>query len=108
MSLYVAAMQPLLHPFLRPLVAAWWVGHFAIAIRLGAFAESITPMHPMTALPFFCLMIFCAASASNIFLIHAVAALTRGPAVQRVWSWRGVYDVGLVAVGLVWKLAAHR
>jgi hypothetical protein len=44
------------------------------------------------------------AYVSNLFLIQAVTALTRGQLVQRFWNWRAVYDLGLVAVALVWKL----
>jgi hypothetical protein len=107
-SLYVAALQPLLHPILRPLLALWWLGHFWLAIRLGMYSESITPMDPMVAPHFFLLTIFLCAFASNVFLIHAVTALTRGPAVQRVWNWRGAIDLGVVAVGLAWKFKSER
>ena len=50
LALYAAARQPLLPAILRPFVAAWWLGHFAIAIWLGtfteraiSFAERVTP-----------------------------------------------------------------
>ena len=108
MILHVAGRQPLLPAILRPLVAMWWMGHFALALVLGAFTEKIAPVDPPTvAVTFLLLGMFWCAFASNIFLIHAVTALTRGPAVQRVWNWRGVYDLGLVAVGVVWRLAAR-
>ena len=106
-ALYAAALQPLRHPILRPLVASWWLGHFALAIQIGLVLENSFPMDPQVGLVIFMLFIFFAAYASNIFLIHAVTALTRGPAVQRVWNWRGVYDLGLVAVGVAWRLAAR-
>ena len=102
--LYVAARQPLLHPILRPVVAAWWLAHFAAAVALGISMERIAPMD----LPILSLFLFWCAFMSNIFLIHAVTALTRGPAVQRVWNSRGVLDLGLVIVGLVWTWAAHQ
>ncbi len=107
-ALYAAALQPLRHPILRPLVASWWLGHFALAVRIGLFLEDSIPMDPRVAFTGFMLFIFFAAYASNIFLIHAVTALTRGPAVQRVWNWRGVYDLGVVAAGVVWKLTSDR
>ena len=106
-ALYAAALQPLRHPILRPLVASWWLGHFALAIQIGLVLENSFPMDPQVGLVIFMMFIFFAAYASNIFLIHAVTALTRGPAVQRVWNWRGVYDLGVVAAGVVWRLAAR-
>src|SRR3954471_17985113 len=79
-ALYAAALQRLRHPILRPLVASWWLGHFALAIRIGLFFEDSFPVDPQVGLVGFTMFIFFAAYASNIFLIHAVTALTRGPA----------------------------
>jgi len=106
--LYVAVRQPLLHPILRPVVAAWWLAHFAMAILLGAFFERIVPIDPTTAVPILAFFMFCFSFVGNIFLIHAVTALTRGPAVQRVWNSRGFLDLGLVIAGLVWTWTAHQ
>ena len=115
LALYAAARQPLLPVILRPFVAAWWLAHFAIAIWLGnyseramSYAEGIVPTDPMMPFIMFLFVTFCCAYASNIFLIEAVAALTRGPAVGKVWNWRGAYDIGLVIVGLLWNWAARQ
>jgi len=56
----------------------------------------------------FMLFVFCAEYVSNIFLIQAVTALTRGSMVQRVWNWRSLFDLGVVAAGVVWKLTSDR
>jgi hypothetical protein len=122
LALYAAARQPLLPVILRPFVAAWWLGHFAIAIWLGtiseraisyaertfSYAEGGTSYDPMIAPMMFLFITFCCAYASNIFLIHAVTALTRGTLVQKVWNWRGACDAGLVIVGLLWKWVAQQ
>ena len=106
-ALHVAALQPLRHPILRPLAAVWWLGHFALALLFGLILENGIPMDPRIAFTTFLFFLFCCAYASNIFLIHAVTALTRGPAAQRVWNWRGIYDLGIVVAGLVWRLNSH-
>ncbi len=106
-SLYAAALQPLWPPILRPLVALWWLGHFALAIRIGLFFEDSFPIDPHVGFVAFVMVLFFAAYASNIFLMHAVTALTRGPAVQRVWNWRAMCDLGIVAAGVFWKLFAQ-
>ena len=96
LSMAVAARLPLLPRLFRPLLAAVWLGHFlAGAIFVMQFEKSVSPgtRRPLE-LTLSMLLLLGLMYASNTFLLAAVGALTRRPAVLAgVWRLRILVDV---------------
>jgi hypothetical protein len=101
--LVAAAMRQFTAPLLlRPIVALWWLLHFAFGVyfillsgHLGADARD---RNPEIALTFF--LAFAYGLATNGFLIYAIASLVHSRRIlERVWSFRILIDLALAALG---------
>lgn len=104
----VARRQPTLPLLLRPLVAAWWLIHFAMGLAMILAAEQLhvaptSDLNPavakavVTAVTL--VFAFGYALAAHGYLLMMVAALapTRGW-VEAVWRWRLAIDLAFVVL----------
>jgi hypothetical protein len=87
---------------LRPVIAVWWLGHFAIPFWLVvvlAHAPIPHQRHPM-ALHF--VIMFMWGLTANGFLMLAVCSCTSSERIQQIaWRFRILTDVALATVVLV-------
>jgi hypothetical protein len=86
---------------LRPLLALWWLLHFATAAWLSLLTTTLVfgdePVMAHT-LRFFLATSYC--YAANGYLMNAICALTRSPGARlAVWRRRGLIDVALGVAG---------
>jgi hypothetical protein len=96
-ALETAKRQRLMPVPMRPIIALWWLAHFAC----GAwFSLSSTLMFspderlPVAALSLF--MGFCYGVATNGYLIIGVCALTTSQSIREAcWRWRFLLDLAL-------------
>jgi hypothetical protein len=97
-ALEVARRQRVWPVVLRPVVAVWWLGHFAVGATFAVMSHSLESLAGMNALAF--LLVTSYGFAANGYLMLGVCALTRSERVrERVWRMRGVVDIGLGVVG---------
>jgi hypothetical protein len=114
LALAVAEKMPVLPWLLRPLVAGWWLMHFAfglcVALMLAA-SESFTHSGAELAIRF--VLASSLGFAANGYLVLAAAALTRSETIRH-WTWRFrlAIDVGVGLVGAfgstLFPLFVHR
>jgi hypothetical protein len=90
---------------LRPLVCAWWVAHFVLAVYgADALQDSLLSLHALDggaralAVASTFLIMFGAAYASNAYLILALVALHRSEfAARLLWRLQSLVDLIIVA-----------
>jgi hypothetical protein len=104
LALYVAARQPL-RPFpFNLIIGVWWLGHFVVGMFAAYFVETqMVPSaeEPAVAAMVGLLMVLFYSFAANIYLAHAVAAVTRGPIVEVIWRYRALFDLMLSVVAML-------
>lgn len=97
----VARRQKVLPVLLRPLVALWWLGHFAFGVAGALYTHTLSfEGEPVVVWILSFLMVTSYGFAANGYLMLGVCALTRSERVrERVWRMRGLIDIGLGVVG---------
>jgi hypothetical protein len=106
LAVAVAMGQPSWPSWLRPLVACWWMGHFAIAGLLAYLFDSASMNR--TAVPFGIYLGYllkqvvvttAICSTANCYLVLAAAAFTREmQSLQTIWRRRILLDLALALV----------
>ena len=83
----------------------WWMGHFALALVLGAFTEKIAPVDPPTvAVTFLLLGMFLHSAAAIILVVPIVMPLVRAAGIDPVDLWNvdtEIADDMLTVVNLI-------
>lgn len=103
LAIAMAIRLPPWHGLIRPLVAVWWLSHFAAAAFLGHVVATIAARglnNPgwMLSVPLTMLATFAFLFAGNLYLMLAVAACVKRPGVWLiVWRYRFFLDVVLAA-----------
>jgi len=103
LAIAMAIRLPPWHGLIRPLVAVWWLSHFAAAAFLGHVIASIAARglnNPgwMLSVPLTMLATFAFLFAGNLYLMLAVAACVKRPGVWLiVWQYRFFLDLVLAA-----------
>ncbi len=104
LAIAMAIRLPHWNGLIRPLVAVWWLSHFAAAAFLGHVVASIAArglnnVGWMLSVPLTLLATFAFLFAGNLYLMLAVAACVRMPGVWLiVWRHRFFVDLVLAAV----------
>lgn len=103
LPLAVAVRQPLLPIALRPLPAAYWCAHFVagavLVMTLHRDAGKPDARLAWADIAFLTIFSYVLTYAANIYLLAAIASLTRRPAVLALaWRLRLLIDL-LVALG---------
>lgn len=107
-AIAAAVRSPWLPPVLRPLVAIWWFGHFALAAASAGMMEfmALGPSSEVETkagagiIGFGMCMAF--AFSANAYLMLAVAAMTRNDrTLAGVWRYRWCTDLAISAVVLM-------
>ena len=104
LALHVAARQPLRPAPFNLIIALWWLGHFLVGMFFAYLSETqIVPHAADAAIAAFVglLMVLFCSFAANIYLVYAVAALTRGRIVEVIWRWRALFDITLSVIAML-------
>lgn len=102
---------PRVWPAVRPLVAAWWLGHVALCLWIAASIDSTTPTthvvvhtNPVETL-FMIVTGFAFSLAANIFMLQTVAVFNPTElALDRTWKLRLLIDGGVLLFPLLWHM----
>jgi hypothetical protein len=96
-----AARQPVAPVPLRPVIAAWWLAHFSLAVAASLMtAAMVLEGEPVLVHTVQFVLATSYGYAANGYLMNAICALTRSPtARQWVWRRRGLVDVALGVIG---------
>ncbi len=103
LAIAMAIRLPPWHGLVRPLVAVWWLSHFAAAAFIGHVVASIAARglnNPgwMLSVPLTMLATFAFVFAGNLYLMLAVAACVKRPGLWLiVWRHRFFLDLVLAA-----------
>ena len=105
----LALSQPRWPLLLRPLVAAWWLAHYAVGLAAVVMLERYFPVSAddwrltLFLWTVYAGCLFTTTHSAHLYLLLAVGSITRraGP-VMWLWRWRWVIDV-VIALAAFWS-----
>jgi hypothetical protein len=107
-ALLVAMNQPRYPVWMRPLVAMWWLLHWAFAMFLALSLMLERPAINLGLVLFTTVLAVGLAYASYSYLLMTVTVFTKAPNVlKRAWTWRSTWAACHGALSVIIALAVE-